>query len=215
MASIQLNHRTLEAAVLGGAVLGGGGGGWIEEGMRIGRLALEVGQPQLITIDDLQDDDLLVTVSNVGAPAAKDQYVKPVHYLRSLELLIQNLERRVHGIITNENGAGTMINGWFQSAVTGIPVVDAPCNGRAHPTGSMGSMNLSELDDYVSVQAAVGGKGRNYVEISASGSLDKISSLIRKVSVDAGGTVAVTRNPVRAAYVKKTELLEPFDKLFR
>jgi uncharacterized protein len=202
MAKIQLDKKIVEYAVYGGAVLGGGGGGWIEDGLQIGRLALDIGQPELLTVDELSDEDLLVTASLVGAPAAKDKFVKPIHYSRALDLLSQKIGKPIQGIITNENGAGTTVNGWFQSAVTGIPVIDIPCNGRAHPTGSMGSMNLSEQEDYVSHQAAVGGKGSNYLEISISGSLDKASTLIRKASIEAGGLLAVARNPVTVAYAK-------------
>ncbi|PLS14651.1 hypothetical protein CVD28_26735 [Bacillus sp. M6-12] len=202
MAKIKLDEKTVEYAVYGGAVLGGGGGGWIEDGLQIGRLAFEIGQPELLTVDELQDEDLLVTVSLVGAPAAKDKYVKPIHYAKALEILSAKIGKPIQGIITNENGAGTTVNGWFQSAVTGIPIIDIPCNGRAHPTGSMGSMNLSELSDYVSHQAAVGGKGANYMELSISGSLDKASTVIRKASIEAGGLLAVARNPVTVAYAK-------------
>lgn len=202
MAKIQLDKKIVEYAVYGGAVLGGGGGGWIEDGLQIGRLALDIGQPELLTVEELSDEDLLVTASLVGAPAAKDKFVKPIHYSRALELLSQKIGKPIQGIITNENGAGTTVNGWFQSAVTGIPVIDIPCNGRAHPTGSMGSMNLSEQEDYVSHQAAVGGKGSNYMELSVSGSLDKASTLIRKASIEAGGLLAVARNPVTVAYAK-------------
>ncbi|MFC4802176.1 DUF917 domain-containing protein [Neobacillus sp. GCM10023253] len=202
MTKITLDKKMVEYAVYGGAVLGGGGGGWIEEGLQIGNLAVEVGQPELYTVDELKDEDLLVTVSLVGAPAAKDKFLKPIHYSRALELLSQKIGRPIQGIITNENGAGTSVNGWFQAAVTGIPVIDIPCNGRAHPTGSMGSMNLSELSDYVSHQAAVGGKGANFMELSLTGSLDKVATMVRKASVEAGGLVAVARNPVTVAYAK-------------
>lgn len=203
MSKIKLDERMVEYAVYGGAVLGGGGGGWIEEGLIIGRLALEVGQPELFTIDDFEDDDLLVTVSMVGAPAAKDQFVKPIHYARALDMLSQKIGKPIKGLNTNENGAGTTVNGWFQSAVTGIPLVDLACNGRAHPTGAMGSLNLSELEDYISHQAAAGGKGVNYLEMSISGSLEKAASMVRKASVEAGGLVAVARNPVTVAYAKQ------------
>lgn len=203
MAGLILNERVVEAAVYGGAVLGGGGGGWIQEGLQMGRLALEVGNPQLITMDDVDDDDVIVTVALVGAPAAVDQYVKPVHYMRALELLSEKLDTKIRGIITNENGAGTTVNGWLQSALSGIPVLDAPSNGRAHPTGSMGAMNLSEDAGYVSIQAAAGGKGDRYMEIWTSGSLDKASSIIRNASIQAGGVLAVARNPVQAGYVKQ------------
>ena len=193
----------VEYAVYGGAILGGGGGGWINEGLKIGRLALEVGQPELLTVDELADDGLLVTVSLVGAPGAKEKFVKPIDYTRALEILSTKLHRPVDGLITNENGAGTTVNGWFQSAITGIPVIDSPCNGRAHPTGAMGSLDLSEIPDYVSHQAAVGGNYEHYVELSVSSSLEKSASMIRKVSVEAGGMVAVARNPISVSYAKQ------------
>ncbi len=202
MAKIQLDKKIVEYAVYGGAVLGGGGGGWIEDGLQIGRLALDIGQPELFTVEELTDDATLITASLVGAPAAKDKFVKPIHYSRALEILSQKIGKPIQGIITNENGAGTTVNGWFQSAVTGIPIIDIPCNGRAHPTGSMGSMNLSEQPDYISHQAAVGGQGSSYIELSISGSLDKTSTLVRKASIEAGGLVAVARNPVTVAYAK-------------
>lgn len=203
MAKMKLDEKMVEYAVYGGAVLGGGGGGWIEEGLQIGRLALEIGQPELLTVDELHDEDLLVTVSLVGAPAAKEKFLKPIHYSRALELLTQKIGKSIKGITTNENGASTTVNGWFQSAVMGIPVIDVPCNGRAHPTGSMGSLNLSERPNYVSHQAALGGKGDKYVELSVSGSLSKAASIVRTASVEAGGLVAVARNPVSVAYAKE------------
>ncbi|WP_426983925.1 DUF917 domain-containing protein [Brevibacillus borstelensis] len=203
MGTITLDERKMEAAVWGGAVLGGGGGGPIEEGIQLGRLALEVGEPKLITIDELLDDEWVVTVSAVGAPAAAEQYVKPMHYIRALQLLLDKLGRPISGLITNENGASTTVNGWFQSAVTGLPVLDAPCNGRAHPTGSMGSMNLTELEGYVSTQTAAGGLGSRYIELCASGSLENMAQMVRRASVDAGGMVAVARNPVQVSYVKQ------------
>ncbi|WP_425059082.1 hypothetical protein SCACP_37390 [Sporomusa carbonis] len=203
MAKIALDQHSVECAVYGGAILGGGGGGWIEEGMHVGRLALEIGQPQLFTVDELDDQDCLVAVSLVGAPGAKEKYVKPIHYSRALELLRKQFSMPVHGITTNENGAGTTVNGWFQAAVSGLPVIDCPCNGRAHPTGLMGSLNLSENTDYVSYQAAVGGKAGRYIELCISGSLNRAASMIRRASVEAGGLVAVARNPVSVAYAKQ------------
>jgi hypothetical protein len=67
----------------------------------------------------------------------------------------------------------------------------------------MGSMNLTELESYVSIQAAVGGKGSRYIEMCARGSLEKMAALVRRTSVEAGGMVAVARNPVLVAYVKE------------
>lgn len=203
MAKIVLDQQHVECAVYGGAVLGGGGGGWIEEGLMMGRLAVEVGQPVLFTVDELADDDLVAAVSLVGAPGAADKFVKPVHYVKALALLQEKLPRPLKGITTNENGAGTTVNGWFQAAAAQLPVVDCPCNGRAHPTGLMGSLNLTEHPDYVTCQAAVGGREERYLEMSLSGSLSKAAAMVRQASIAAGGMIAVARNPVTVAYARE------------
>lgn len=202
MNSMKLDERMVEYAVYGGAVLGGGGGGWIEEGLRIGKLALEAGEPELVPLESFADDDLLVTVAVVGAPAAKTKYVKPVHYVKALEMVSFMTDRPVKAIHTNENGGETTINGWFQSALTGLPVVDFACNGRAHPTGVMGSMNLNEMQGYITHQAAVGGRGEHYLEMGISGSLDHAATMVRRASIEAGGLVAVARNPIHVSYAR-------------
>jgi DUF917 family protein len=193
-----------EAAVYGGALLGGGGGGWVEDGLEISRLALEVGDPSIVEIGELPDGATVVTVSLIGAPAAPERYLKPIHYVRAVELL-KGAGIRVDGLITSENGAAATVNGWFQSAVLGIPVVDAPCNGRAHPTGLMGSIGLTNVKGYVSTQAGAGGNpgASRYVEILVRGSLEKAASLVRQASVSAGGLIGVARNPVSASYLRE------------
>jgi DUF917 family protein len=200
-----VDKEVVQAAAYGGALLGGGGGGFISEGLQLGQLAIEVGRPRLVNLDELGDEAILVTVSAVGAPSARDQYLEPVHYVQALQVLIEHLDEPVAGLITNENGGLATLNGWFQSAVTGLPVVDAPCNGRAHPTGVMGSMGLEAVDGYVSRQAAVGGDpgAHRHVRLYTEGSLDSVARLVRQAAVEAGGIVAVARNPVTIAYARE------------
>ncbi|MFQ5855883.1 MAG: DUF917 family protein [Anaerolineae bacterium] len=193
---------TLEAAVLGGALLGGGGGGGIEEGLHLGRLALERGGPLLADPDELPPDGILLTVSAVGAPSAPDRSVSPEQYVAAVESFLDVFKIDVAGLITNENGGMATVNGWLQSAVLGIPVADVPCNGRAHPTGVMGSMGLDAEPQYVSRQVAVGGnevQGRQVV-VSVEAALRVSAQLIRDAAVAAGGLVAVARNPVSVRY---------------
>ncbi|WP_187118681.1 DUF917 domain-containing protein [Risungbinella massiliensis] len=200
---IKLTAELGKAAVYGGAVLGGGGGGWIQEGLHSVESALQAGTPVLHTIDEFADEDHVVTVSLVGAPAAPEAHVVPEYSVKALQLLEEHYAHPIRGIMTNENGADTTVNGWYQAAVTGKPLLDAPCNGRAHPTGSMGSLNLSEQEGYVSLQAAVGGAREHYVESFYRGSLDACSSLVRQASIAANGLVAVARNPVAISYIKE------------
>ena len=201
---MKVDANIVKAAAYGGAVLGGGGGGAIEEGLRLGEAALEAGHPRLLTLDEIPEQDILVTVSGVGAPAATEAYLEPGHYAQALQLLMDRLDEPVSGLITNENGGMATLNGWYQSAVTGLPVVDAPCNGRAHPTGLMGAMGLDKVPGYVSRQTAVGGDpevGR-HVRLYVEGGLNATARLVRQAAVEAGGLVGVARNPVAAAYVR-------------
>lgn len=200
-----IDEATIESMVLGGAILGGGGGGAIPDGRRAARHALAIGRPRLVTLDDLSDDATLVTVSAVGAPAARERFVEPRDFVRAVELLREQLQRPIDGLISSENGGAATTNGLVQSAALGIPVVDAPCNGRAHPTGVMGSMALEADPAYLSRQAAVGGDPRaaRRVEISVAAPLARADALIRQAAVEAGGMIAVARNPVSARYVRE------------
>ncbi|MGI6129228.1 MAG: DUF917 domain-containing protein [bacterium] len=205
MAELILDQELVEAAVIGGAVLGGGGGGSMAWGRELAQLAVRMGTVRLVDIDDVEDKAMLITVSAVGAPAAREAMVKPVSYVRAVQLLSEKTNIKADGLITNECGGTATINGWLQSAILGIPVVDAPCNGRAHPTGAMGSMGLHAKKGYVSYQAAAGGdsaKG-SYVELVVQGNIEQAAALVRQAAVQAGGLVAVARNPIDAAYVKE------------
>ncbi len=205
MAKLNLTMEHLEAAVLGGCVLGGGGGGSMEKGMRTARLGLLLAPVTLVDPEDMDEDAILVNVSNVGAPSATEAWVDPMDNGRVVTVLCEKMGIQADGIITNEAGGSASVNGWLQSALLGIPLVDAPCNGRAHPTGVMGSMGLHRIPDYYSYQAAVGGKRENgrRIEMAAGGSLSSAARLVREAAVEAAGLVAVARNPVTLAYAKE------------
>lgn len=203
MAIRDLTKQDAVNAIYGGCILGGGGGGWIEEGLEKAEKIFQEGTPRLISIEELKEDDFVACVSLVGAPSAKEQYINTTQLVETVKRMQKEFSQPLKALMTNENGAATTINGWLQSAATGLPFLDAPCNGRAHPTGSMGSLNLSEQPGYESIQTFAGGKNEKEVEGIIIASLDLASSAVRAVSVQAGGMVAVCRNPVSIGYAKK------------
>jgi DUF917 family protein len=199
-----VDRQFLEWLVLGGAVLGGGGGGSLADGRRLADAALDLGQPRLVSLDALADDDLVVTVSAVGAPADVERHVEPSDHVDALERLRALVPAPMAGVISSENGAASSVNGFVQSAATGVPVVDAPADGRAHPTGIMGSMGLDAVPGYRSRQVALGGdpaRGRRIVPV-VEAPLARADRLVRQAAIEAGGMVAVARNPIEAAYVR-------------
>ncbi|MEO3993001.1 MAG: DUF917 family protein [Desulfurococcaceae archaeon TW002] len=211
---IKVDDKIAEAAVLGGSFFGGGGGGDLKTGLLSARLSVELGDLYIVSVDEVPKDSYVVTASIVGAPAAKEKYLKPNHMIRSAELLMDYGGIRIGGFISSENGGASTANGWVPAAALEIPVIDAPADGRAHPTGVMGSMGLHKIKEYVSVQAAVGGskEAGTYVEVVVRGSLAKTDKLIREASVQAGGMVAVTRNPVSPNYLRENAAVGALSK---
>ena len=101
----------IKSLVIGAAFFGGGGGGWISEGLELGKLALELaGEVEILEPHEVPDDYTLVTVSAVGAPAAEERYLKPIHLVRAVELLVEN-GVEIDGLIPSEVGAYNGVNG--------------------------------------------------------------------------------------------------------
>ena len=190
-------------AVAGGAFLGGGGGGSYEEGLITLDEALKIGEILVKEIEDFEYDEIILTASAVGSPASKEGYMSVEQVIDNFEFFKKTFDKNVAGIITNENGGHSTTNGWILSAATGIPLVDAPCNGRAHPTGVMGSMGLENIENYIAVQTAAGGKNKKSISTYITGNMDSTSKMIRQAAVEAGGLVTVLRNPVEVSYVKE------------
>lgn len=202
---MRLTKGILDEALIGGTILGGGGGGDAKKGRKYAEIAVQYADLQLIPVETLKEDDILLTASLVGAPNAPKQYMTARDLVKTVEILQKNCDFKIAGMITNEQGGEATVNGWLQAAVLGLPVVDAPCNGRAHPTGVMGSMNLHKRPDYRSVQACAGGDPQtgNHVEGFFEGTIDHTAKMIRQASIEAGGMVTVARNPVTVAYAKE------------
>jgi len=131
--------------------------------------------------------------------------VLPIHFVQAIEEVIKVTGVKPDAVVACEVGATGSVNGWLQSLVLGIPVVDAPWEGRAHPTAAMGSGGLWFLEGYESVRSAVGGdpsKGK-HVKMVIRGSFQACASMVRLAAVQAGGVVAVGRDPFPASFIRK------------
>ncbi len=192
-------------AVWGGSVLASGGGGWVDHGLMMGELATRIGRPILCSADELDDDDVVVTVTAIGAPAAPQREIRPLDYVRALELVADELEYPVTAVMTAQNGSSTTLNGWIQSSILGVRVLDAAGDVRAHPTGKLGAMGLTTRHGYETVQAVAGGNRElcGGLEVVVRGRVIATSDVLRDVCQRAGGFIAAARHPVEASYVKE------------
>src|SRR5207248_146755 len=100
-----LNQRALRQMVYGGAVLGAGGGGSIEAGLRAGAKALAEGRPRLARLDELAPTARLVTFSRVGTVTG-EAGVDALEGLdlRALALFRKSGRRPIAGFLASEVG---------------------------------------------------------------------------------------------------------------
>ncbi|WP_439258464.1 DUF917 domain-containing protein [Lonepinella sp. BR2271] len=200
-----LTLQDVDFAVKGGSVFACGGGGWVEHGYELGKTAVTIGRPELVSIDEIDDDAWIATAAAIGAPGdLTDWEMLGVDYVKAVQLLQEALGEKIYGLIIGQNGMSSTVNGWLPSAILGTKVVDAVGDLRAHPTGDMGSLGLANSPEQT-IQTAVGGNRQHnqYIELVTRGATAKISPILRKASDQSGGFIASCRNPIRASFVRQ------------
>ena len=204
-----LVEKDVEAAVKGGSVYAAGGGGWADHGRMLGYAAVNVGKPELVSIEELSDSDWIATAAAIGAPASTTPWeMQGIDYVKAVQLLQEALGEKLSGLIIGQNGKSSTLNGWLPSAILGTKVVDAVGDIRAHPTGDMGSIGMAGSPEQM-IQTAVGGNRseNRYIELVVKGATAKISPVLRAAADQSGGFIASCRNPLRASYVRENAAL--------
>jgi hypothetical protein len=209
-----LGFQDVEAALRGGSVFAAGGGGWVDHGRMLGTTAVTVGQPELVSIDEVPDDAYIATAAAIGAPAGTTEWqMLGVDYVKAVEMMQEAFGAPIFGLMIGQNGMSSTMNAWLPSAVLGTKVVDAVGDIRAHPTGDMGSIGMASSPEQT-IQVAIGGHraSHSYIELVVRGATAKISPILRKAADMSGGFIASCRNPVRASYVRKNAALGGISK---
>lgn len=201
----KLTHLDLESALLSGLFLSAGGSGltsMLERHDVAGALALELAPIELISLDEMEDDDLIITSTSVGAPGFAEPNLVLRDYAEAANRLVAEMGRKPAGVIC---GHVPGFNAWLVAATLGIPYVDAAANGRGHPTVEMGGMGLaSRLDVSIIQVCASGGKANGSpLTVIAKGDILTTSSIMRHASIENGGLIASARGPLTASFVRE------------
>lgn len=209
-------------AIWGGSFYACGGGGWVKHGELMLEHIFEDGQkpPRFADVSELADDDIVVTVGAIGAPAAPNSDIQPGDYCRALELVMERIEQRmgkkVAAVLTGQNGSSTTFNGWIQSSRLGVLALDAAGDVRAHPTEKLGGLGLTQREGYVTIQAGYGANrrytGGEPLEVVLVGNVIPASDMLRYAASLPSGFIASARNPVEAGWVKKSAALGAITK---
>lgn len=184
-----LTVNDLEDLSLGSAVLGSGGGGDPSYAALMTRYLIEkYGPIQMITVDELQEDDLVVPLSQMGAPLINMERLPSGNELNILLQTIENkLGRKPTVLMAAEMGGANAFTPLLAAAKLKLPVLDADMIGRAFPELQMSSCFLKNLESTPAVVVDCLGN-RVIIETSNAKTLEKIA---RSVTVSMGSSSAV------------------------
>ena len=140
----ELNREDLMNILLGCTILGTGGGGSLEEGIRDIDEALAAGKRfRLVSFDELDGDAVIGTPYACGAisPLTEEEKRKYARlketeesmYLLNLKQLEGFLGREVTAVISTELGGGNTATAFYVGAMTDRLIVDGDPAGRSVP----------------------------------------------------------------------------------
>ncbi len=149
----------LPALARGCAVLGTGGGGAVEPGLRSAQRAVgQHGPVELLTLDALAPDDVIVPLSGIGAPTVSNEMIEGSHEVLRVRDEVERLTGRpVAAVMSSEIGGANGVHPVAWAARLGVPLLDADGMGRAFPEVQMVSMFAAGLSvNYVVLADVVG-----------------------------------------------------------
>lgn len=139
----EISLQEAEDILYGACILGAGGGGSLEEGLKLVRNIYERGQSiRIVTVDEIKDDWLIVSPYYVGSVAPpSEEVMDKLRGLKELpgnpsvfaaEALQNHLGKDVDAICATELGGNTA---WAMdvAATMQLPLVDGDPAGRAVP----------------------------------------------------------------------------------
>lgn len=134
-----LNAQNVEDLALGAAVLATGGGGDPYVGRLMACQAIrEYGPVQLLTLDEIGDNDLIVPTAMMGAPTVMiEKLPQGDEILKAFHTLETYLGRPIQGTMSIEAGGLNSTLPIVVAAQLGMPLVDCDGMGRAFPEVQM------------------------------------------------------------------------------
>jgi DUF917 family protein len=125
----------LDDMAMGAAVLGTGGGGDPYIGKLMAGSAMRDRPPvQMLTVDEIADDDLVVPTAMMGAPTVMvEKLPSGKEIVAAFESLQEFLGRKIRATMSIEAGGVNSLVPFVVAAKLGIPLVDADTMGRAFP----------------------------------------------------------------------------------
>ncbi len=137
----ELNKQDMIDVLYGCTVLGTGGGGPLADGLALMEEHFEKNETlKLITLDELPDDEYVVTPYSCGAPSAKPdpkfagmKTSKIAPSVLAAQALEETLGKKIYAVGSTELGGANTAEALHAALVMGVPLLDADPAGRSVP----------------------------------------------------------------------------------
>ncbi|GIN87479.1 hypothetical protein J6TS2_38650 [Heyndrickxia sporothermodurans] len=184
-----IDEQSIEKIALGAAVLGTGGGGDPYIGKLMAKEAVrKYGPVKLMSIDELNDDQLVVPISGMGAPTVTIEKIPSESEITApIDTLEKVLGKKVDVVMPIEIGGINSLYPIIAAAKKGLPMLDADAMGRAFPEAQMVTFHLDGFEP--SPVTMADDKGNAVVLYPKDGVWSE--RLARVLTVEMGGSSSV------------------------
>ena len=209
-----LDKKRVEYLVRGSTILGTGGGGDPEEGLKMLMEDLEAGREiEIAKASELNPESTVVCAYYCGSlPAPSEKREKrikrlglpPEEYMTlALEAMEKRLSEKVSSIIPTEIGGGNTAVALHLASILGIPALDADQVGRSAPELAQSSYIVNGVEATPSVIVDPSG---NVVLVEKYVNIAHYEAIARSLAVAAKGFVFIMDSPVSARQVAKVAI---------
>lgn len=199
-----IGKKEIENISIGAALLGTGGGGDPYIGKLMAIQAVEkYGPIKLLSLDDIDDDDLIVPSAMMGAPTVMVEKIPSgKEALVSFKSMEKILGKPIKATMPIEAGGVNSLLPLALAAELGLPVVDADGMGRAFPELQMVTFYI---DGVKSTPMVISDEKGNSLILDTVDGLwaEKIA---RTATVTMGGSVMISIYPMSGKQVKKSSI---------
>ena len=197
----EITLEDIESLAVGAWILGTGGGGSPYLGLlNLRRLYAQGHRVQLMSPLDLDDDDRVAVVSNMGAPlVGQERLADSRNIARAVEMQQEFGGFTFRAVMSVEIGGGNGMQALMAAAHLGIPVVDADCMGRAFPEAQMTSVAIGGLQPYPCTLYDPRGIEAIVTKVPSWKWMERAS---RKICVEMGSIASTSKAPRTGREVK-------------
>lgn len=142
-----ISEEDVDFIMVGAAILGSGGGGDpYYKSLALKNLLRRRCSVSLIQLEDLEENDLILPIANVGAPLVGTEKLPNFdEFVQLLEAVTNYFGKPPKALLCGEIGGGNALTPLIAGAVCGIPVLDGDTIGRAFPEIQMSTCSLFQI----------------------------------------------------------------------